>query len=116
SAAVPLNAQQAGTPPASSEPVIYLNQGWSQEDREWYYHFSQGSAFLSYEPIAKLLSSRRIGLVVIASTGFCKPALGDGVEGMVNWRLFDAPGLCAVSALSNSVASMAAARQRIAIR
>jgi hypothetical protein len=54
--------------------------------------------------------------VVIASTGFCKPALGDGVEGMVNWRLFDAPGLCAVSALSNSVASMAAARQRIAIR
>ena len=49
SAAVPANAQQAGTPTASSEPVIYLNQGWSQEDREWYYHFSQGSAFLSYD-------------------------------------------------------------------
>ena len=49
SAPAPVNAQQAGTPPASSEPVIYLNQGWSQEDREWYYHFSQGSAFLSYD-------------------------------------------------------------------
>ena len=49
SAAVPANAQQAGTPTASSEPVIYLNQAWSQEDREWYYHFSQGSAFLAYD-------------------------------------------------------------------
>ena len=34
---------------SASEPVIYLNQAWSQEDREWYYHFSQGSAFLSYD-------------------------------------------------------------------
>ena len=52
------------------------------------------------------------GLAVIASTGFCKPVLGDGIECMVNWRSFDTPGLCAVSALSNSVASMAAARKR----
>ena len=44
-----MSAQQAGSPQASSEPVIYLNQGWSQEDRDWYYHFSQGSAFLSYD-------------------------------------------------------------------
>jgi hypothetical protein len=44
-----VSAQQAGAAQASSEPVIYLNQGWSQEDREWYYHFSQGSAFLSYD-------------------------------------------------------------------
>jgi len=30
--------------------VIYLDQAWSQDDREWYYHFSQGSASpLSYE-------------------------------------------------------------------
>jgi hypothetical protein len=72
---------------------------------------------LADEPIAKLLKlAPHIGLVVIASTGFCKPALGDGVEGMVNWRLFDTPGLCAVPALSNSAALMAAARQRIAIR
>ncbi|MCP3408128.1 di-heme-cytochrome C peroxidase [Bradyrhizobium sp. CCGB01] len=29
--------------------MIYLNQGWSQNDREWYYNFSQGSAILSYD-------------------------------------------------------------------
>jgi len=34
--------------------VIYLNQAWSQEDREWYYHFSQGSAVLSYDIALKL--------------------------------------------------------------
>jgi hypothetical protein len=34
----------------TSDDVIYLNQAWSQDDREWYYHFSQGSASpLSYE-------------------------------------------------------------------
>lgn len=32
-----------------SGPTIYLNQAWSQDDREWYYHFSQGSAVLSYD-------------------------------------------------------------------
>lgn len=49
SVALPGSAQQKGAPQASSEPVIYLNQGWSQDDRDWYYHFSQGSAFLSYD-------------------------------------------------------------------
>lgn len=49
SATVAVSAQQAEAPQPSSERVIYLNQGWSQEDREWYYHFSQGSAFLSYD-------------------------------------------------------------------
>ena len=34
---------------APAEPVIYLNQAWSQEDREWYYQFSQGSTVLSYD-------------------------------------------------------------------
>jgi hypothetical protein len=34
----------------TSDNVIYLNQAWSQDDREWYYHFSQGSAApLSYD-------------------------------------------------------------------
>jgi hypothetical protein len=33
----------------ASANVIYLDQAWSQEDREWYYHFSQGSAILSYD-------------------------------------------------------------------
>src|ERR1700720_3960126 len=49
SAALAVSAQQAGAPQTSSEPIIYLNQGWSKEDRDWYYHFSQGSAFLSYD-------------------------------------------------------------------
>src|SRR5262249_33820135 len=44
----PAIAQQ---PPsaAGAQSVIYLDQAWSQEDREWYYNFSQGSAVLSYD-------------------------------------------------------------------
>jgi cytochrome c553 len=34
---------------SAREPVIYLNQAWSQDDREWYYNFSQGSSVLSYD-------------------------------------------------------------------
>ncbi len=34
---------------SSDQSVIYLNQAWSQDDRDWYYHFSQGSAILSYD-------------------------------------------------------------------
>jgi processive rubber oxygenase RoxA-like protein len=41
---MPTTAQQ---PPSPS--VIYLNQAWSQEDREWYYNFSQGSAIIFYD-------------------------------------------------------------------
>jgi len=37
------------TAQSTSDNVIYLNQAWSQDDREWYYHFSQGSAVLSYD-------------------------------------------------------------------
>lgn len=33
----------------ASQPVIYLNQAWSQNDREWYYHFTQGSAVIAYD-------------------------------------------------------------------
>jgi cytochrome c1 len=33
----------------SSQPVTYLNQAWSQADRDWYYHFSQGSAAIYYD-------------------------------------------------------------------
>lgn len=29
--------------------VIYLDQAWSQDDREWYYNFSQGATVLSYD-------------------------------------------------------------------
>ena len=33
----------------TSDNIIYLNQAWSPNDREWYYHFSQGSAVLAYD-------------------------------------------------------------------
>jgi len=33
----------------TGDSVIYLNQAWSQDDRDWYYHFSQGSAVISYD-------------------------------------------------------------------
>ena len=39
----PVNAQ------APREPVIYLNQAWSQDDREWYYNFSQNATVMSYD-------------------------------------------------------------------
>ena len=31
------------------EPVNYLEQAWSQADRDWFYHFSQGAAVISYD-------------------------------------------------------------------
>ena len=34
---------------SSRGPVIYLDQAWSQADREWYYQFSQGSTVISYD-------------------------------------------------------------------
>ena len=46
--ALPASAQQA-PPTGAAPPVVYLNQAWSQEDREWYYNFSQGSAVISYD-------------------------------------------------------------------
>jgi hypothetical protein len=74
SVALPTSAQQA--PPAN--PVILLNQAWSQEDRDWYDHFSQGSAVVSYDLFLNLeaadsqdlfrngLSSPRYGFVPAA--------------------------------------------------
>src|SRR5262245_39409237 len=48
-AVAPVNALSA------QQPVIYLNQAWSQEDREWYYHFSQGTcATVKYETFLNL--------------------------------------------------------------
>ena len=34
---------------SSRGPVIYLDQAWSQGEREWYYQFSQGSTVISYD-------------------------------------------------------------------
>jgi hypothetical protein len=40
--------KQTGAQP-SGDNVIYLDQGWSQADRQWYYQTSQGSIVLSYD-------------------------------------------------------------------
>jgi len=34
---------------SADDPTIFLNQAWSQDDRDWYYHFSQGAAVVSYD-------------------------------------------------------------------
>ena len=34
---------------ASTNPVILLDQGWSKETREGYYHISQGSTVMPYD-------------------------------------------------------------------
>jgi hypothetical protein len=34
---------------ASSDPVIYLNQGWSKADRDTYYWIPQGTVMMSYD-------------------------------------------------------------------
>lgn len=45
-------SQAPAAPPGRGGPdpaVIFLDQGWSQADREWYYQFSQGSSVLPYD-------------------------------------------------------------------
>ena len=42
---IPLASQHSPVPCATSSP----QPGWSQEDREWYYQFSQGSTVISYD-------------------------------------------------------------------
>jgi hypothetical protein len=42
-----LSVPAAAQPP--NEPVIHLNQAWSQDDWDWFYHFSQGSTVMSYD-------------------------------------------------------------------
>ncbi len=70
-----LAAKPAPAQTSSTDPVIYLNQAWSQADREWYYNFSQGSSTISYDIYLNLevagsqelfrsdANSRRYGLV-----------------------------------------------------
>lgn len=86
----------AGSPSASAqtagEPVIYLDQGWSQADREMYYQTSQGSAALSYDIYLNLelagsqelfrsdANSERLGLTVQSANPRTNPdALPVGV-------------------------------------
>jgi hypothetical protein len=44
-----LLAKPAAAQTSGSDPVTYLDQGWSQADREMYYQISQGSTVLSYD-------------------------------------------------------------------
>jgi hypothetical protein len=72
-------AQPAG------EPVIYLNQAWPQADRDWYYHFSQGAAIISYDIFLNLevagsqelfrsdTNSERYGLITDAANPQSNP-------------------------------------------
>src|SRR6516164_5112635 len=71
----------------TSDNVVYLNQAWSQEDREWYYNFSQGSPLLSYDIFLNLeaaggqdlfrsdANSARYGLIP-------QPATSDNPDGL----------------------------------
>jgi len=34
---------------SSADSVIYIDQGWSQADREWFYQVSQGAQIISYD-------------------------------------------------------------------
>src|SRR5215469_2244573 len=76
----------------TSDNVIYLNQAWSQEDREWYYNFSQGSAVLSYDIFLNLevadgadlfrsvANSERYGLIPQEANGINPDGLPIGIS------------------------------------
>ena len=102
---------QASAQQTPAEPVIYLNQAWSQEDREWYWHFSQGSAVLSYDIFLNLeaadsqdlfrsgLNSTRYGLIPDAASsnnpdglpiGLAKAVVATPIKG---WPAGDYVGL-----------------------
>ncbi len=103
--AAPAMAQSPG------DAVIHLNQAWSQDDREWYYHFSQGSAVISYDIFLNLeaadsqelfrsgLSSPRYGMVPEAANpdnpdglpiGISKTVVATPIKG---WPAGDYAGL-----------------------
>ena len=63
---------------SSEDHVIYLNQGWSPEVREAYYHLSQGSTVMPYEAfeLAHVNMANRPTLRAFEHT--YETALGDG--------------------------------------
>ena len=83
-----------------SGPVIYLDQAWSEADREWYYHFSQGSAVISYDIFLNLelansrelvrsdANSERYGLIPEAANPQYNP---DGLPIGVSKTVITAP-------------------------
>ncbi|KDR38186.1 di-heme-cytochrome C peroxidase [Caballeronia glathei] len=53
------------TQPATAQPgdqIIYLDQGWSQAEREMYYQISQGSSVISYDIFLNLEAAGSQGL------------------------------------------------------
>ena len=88
---VSLAASAAAQAP-SGQSVVHLNQAWSDDDREWYYHFSQGSAVLSYDIFLNLevangqelfrsdANSTRYGLIPEASNWMNPDGLPIGIS------------------------------------
>lgn len=80
-------------------PVTYLNQAWSQEDREWYYNFSQGATVMSYDIFLNLevaesqelfrsdANSERYGLIPQPAS----PANPDGLPIGISKTVIDKP-------------------------
>jgi hypothetical protein len=77
--------------------VIFLDQAWSQADREWYYQFSQGSTVISYDVFLNLevagseelfrsdANSERFGLTPQAPSGMNPDGLPIGLaKGTLN--------------------------------
>ncbi len=77
---------------SASDGVITLNQAWSQEDREWWYHFSQGSALVAYDIFLNLevagsqelfrsdANSARLGLIPEAASPYNPDGLPIGLS------------------------------------
>ena len=49
----------------ASDPVIYLDQAWSQADRDSYYNTSQGSAVMEYAVFINLELAGQPGTVPV---------------------------------------------------
>ena len=83
--AFPLLSSTPAFAQAPREPVIFLDQAWSQGDREWYYQFSQGSSVISYDIFINLevagsqelfrgdANSDRFGLIPQAANAATNP-------------------------------------------
>lgn len=87
----PAGAQQPVSVGQPNDPVIYLNQAWSQEDRQWFDHFSQGSAVVSYDiflnletaegvqPFRASLNDPRYGLILDGPSSYNPDGLPVGI-------------------------------------
>jgi len=53
-----LGSVRAAAAQAATDQVIYLDQGWSKEVREGFYHISQGTTVMPYDIFLNLDRSR----------------------------------------------------------